>query len=224
MTYIFTRGWFHYELGEFGLSQDYIGQFLDFLGDSAPIALFYQTADDVYRSYSEARQGRNESARARLERAAARITELNPAQRIEMEIRHAWASAELLMQQGLAERAIALLCETPPFPMPSMTVDSITPYNFPFSKDMLGRAYAQNGDLDAAIAEYERLITFDPDSSERYLILPVYHLRLGRLYEEKGMTAKAVAEYERFLDLWKDADPGLPEVADARKKVAGLKQ
>jgi len=34
--------------------------------------------------------------------------------------------------------------------MPSMNIDSISPYNMPYSKDFLGRAYAQNGDLDEA--------------------------------------------------------------------------
>jgi len=28
--------------------------------------------------------------------------------------------------------------------------------------------------------------------------------------------------YEKFLSLWKDADTGIPEVEDTKKRVAGL--
>jgi hypothetical protein len=34
---------------------------------------------------------------------------------------------------------------------------------------------------------------------------------------------KAIENHEKFLDIWKDADPGIAEVADAKNKVAGLK-
>jgi len=46
---------------------------------------------------------------------------------------------------------------------------------------------------------------------------------LSKIHEKKGRKAKAIEHYEKFLDLWKDADPGIAEVEDAKKRLAGLK-
>ncbi len=43
------------------------------------------------------------------------------------------------------------------------------------------------------------------------------------LIRGQAHTAKAMEHYEKFLDLWKDADLGIAEVDDARKRLAELK-
>jgi tetratricopeptide (TPR) repeat protein len=95
-------------------------------------------------------------------------------------------------------------------------------FNIPFLKDVLARAYWKKGLLDKAAAEYRKLTTISPANRVRYLIHPLYHYRLGRVLEEKGDKAGARAEYRKFLEYWKNADPGHPEFADARKRLAAL--
>jgi len=43
------------------------------------------------------------------------------------------------------------------------------------------------------------------------------------LYEQKGWAGKATDHYLKFLSLWKEDYPGISEVEDARKRLAGLK-
>jgi len=41
--------------------------------------------------------------------------------------------------------------------------------------------------------------------------------------QDKGWKGKTIEQHEKFLDLWKDADPGIAEVEDAKKRLAALK-
>jgi hypothetical protein len=49
------------------------------------------------------------------------------------------------------------------------------------------------------------------------------HLQLAHAYAMQGDTAKAKAAYQDFLTLWKDADPDIPIVKEAKAEYAKLK-
>lgn len=95
--------------------------------------------------------------------------------------------------------------------------------NAPLAQDILARAYAAKGDLDRAIAEYEKLLTFDPASADRRLFNPRYEYRLAKLLEKRGDRVEALARYEKYLGYMSEADPDLPEPADAKARVAALR-
>jgi len=136
-----------------------------------------------------------------------------------------WADfleAEILLQEKKHDQAIAVFEKMYHPDFPNLYVSAQVINRNLFAGDLKARALEAKGDLDRAIIEYERLTTFDPKSNDRSLIYPKFYYRLARLYEQKGLKAKARDHYQKFLDLWKDADPGTPEVEDARQKLAGL--
>ena len=48
------------------------------------------------------------------------------------------------------------------------------------------------------------------------------HLGLGRAYALSGDSAKAKVAYNDFLTLWKDADPDVPILKQAKAEYAKL--
>jgi hypothetical protein len=48
------------------------------------------------------------------------------------------------------------------------------------------------------------------------------HLGLGRAYALSGDTTKAKSAYQDFLTIWKDADPDIPMLKQAKAEYAKL--
>jgi serine/threonine protein kinase/Flp pilus assembly protein TadD len=87
----------------------------------------------------------------------------------------------------------------------------------------LARALYESGDLDKARQEYEKITQLTTGRLYAGAIYARAFYMLGKIAEQQGDKNRASQNYRKFLDLWKDADPGLPEVADAQKLLAGLK-
>jgi tetratricopeptide (TPR) repeat protein len=89
---------------------------------------------------------------------------------------------------------------------------------------MLGEAYLEAGRLDQAVDMLEEAASRYDMSRALVPILAVKsHYLLGRAYEESGWTDRAIEQYETFLEIWKDADPGIPSREDALLRLDRLK-
>jgi serine/threonine protein kinase/Flp pilus assembly protein TadD len=88
----------------------------------------------------------------------------------------------------------------------------------------LGQAYHRTGNLDNAQAAYEEILPMTCGREYDQIVYALAFFELGKVFQDQGNTAKAIEHYEKFLSLWKDADPGLPEVDDAKRRLAGLRE
>jgi tetratricopeptide (TPR) repeat protein len=87
----------------------------------------------------------------------------------------------------------------------------------------LADAYFAAGELEKAQRVYEKILRMTYGRQYVGIFYARSFYMLGLIFEKKGNRAKAIKHYEKFLDLWKDADPGIAEVDDAKKRLAGLK-
>jgi len=84
-----------------------------------------------------------------------------------------------------------------------------------------GKAYLAARRGSEAAAEFQKILDHrgivgnDP-------IGALAHLQIGRAYAMQGDTSKAKAAYQDFLTLWKDADPDIPILKQAKTEYAKL--
>jgi len=84
-----------------------------------------------------------------------------------------------------------------------------------------GQAYLAAGHGAEAAAEFQKVL------NHRGIVLAdpigaLVHLQLGRAYIVSGDMAKAKNAYQDFLTLWKDADPDIPILKQAKAEYATL--
>jgi len=88
--------------------------------------------------------------------------------------------------------------------------------------DSLASAYFQKGDWDKAQKSYDQIVTLTTGRLRWGDLYSKSFYWLGKIYQAQNQKEKAVEFYRRFLDIWSQADRGLPEIGDARKQVAAL--
>jgi serine/threonine protein kinase/tetratricopeptide (TPR) repeat protein len=93
--------------------------------------------------------------------------------------------------------------------------------NYLYPAYVRGQAYllAHNG--AAAATEFQKL----PDHRGivgNFVTGALAHLQIARAYAMAGDTAKAKAAYQDFLTFWKDADPDIPILKEAKAEYARL--
>jgi hypothetical protein len=84
-----------------------------------------------------------------------------------------------------------------------------------------GEAYLMLHDGNAAAAQFQSFIDH-PGVVYNQPWGALARLGLARAYALQGNTAKARAAYQNFLTLWKDADPDVPILKQARAEYAKL--
>jgi eukaryotic-like serine/threonine-protein kinase len=89
--------------------------------------------------------------------------------------------------------------------------------------ESLAYCYLMRGELDKAISTYQQIISnkaLGNESQEKWILA---HYYLGKAYEQRGEHEGAIEAYENFLSIWKDADPDLVPLVDAKRRLAKLK-
>jgi len=87
----------------------------------------------------------------------------------------------------------------------------------------LALAHYKAGNLDKARDNYQWITTLTTGRQNFGDIYAKSFYMLGKIHEEKGLKEKAIEHYEKFLALWKDADPGITEVTDAKNRLSSLR-
>jgi len=121
------------------------------------------------------------------------------------------------IDQGNATSAIQLLQTVSPYEL-----GSPPPLGNLYPVYVRGQAFLRARQGSAAVAEFQKLLDH-AGIVQNFLLGSLAHLGLARSYALGGDTAKSRIAYQDFFALWKDADPDIPILKEAKAEYAKLK-
>jgi tetratricopeptide (TPR) repeat protein/predicted Ser/Thr protein kinase len=150
---------------------------------------------------------------AMAEKLAAEIDKTYPFDTIVQRYRLPTIRAAVALQRNDPNQAIELLQVTSPIELGDL--------GYLLPAYLRGQAYLMLHDGKAAAMEFQKF------TDHRGLVAnfpwgALARLQLGRAYALSGDKNKARAAYQEFLGLWKDADPDIPILKDAKAEYAKL--
>jgi tetratricopeptide (TPR) repeat protein len=132
-----------------------------------------------------------------------------------------WAptlKAAMELNGGSAAQALVFLEAAAPYELgepPPMTQGTLYPVY------LRGEAYLQEHKGSEAAAEFQKMLTHRGIVGN-FFTGALAHLGLARAYAMNGDTAKGRSAYQDFFTLWKDADPDIPILKEAKTEYAKL--
>ena len=123
--------------------------------------------------------------------------------------------AAVALQSGSATQALEALAPAAPYELGSTGGVTLYPIY------LKGEAYLAAHQGGAATAEFQKIVGH-PGIRPTFAEHSLAKLGLGRAYVMTGDAAKARAEYQDFFALWKDADPDIPILKQAKAEYAKL--
>jgi DNA-binding winged helix-turn-helix (wHTH) protein/tetratricopeptide (TPR) repeat protein len=126
--------------------------------------------------------------------------------------------AKLELLRSHPQQAVDILRVAAPY---ELGLTALSGYNWPslYPVYVRGEAYLAAHQGNEAAGEFQKIL------DHRGIVLnepigALAHLQLGRAYAMQGDTAKSRAAYQDFLTLWKDADPDIPILLEAKAEYA----
>jgi eukaryotic-like serine/threonine-protein kinase len=129
--------------------------------------------------------------------------------------------AKSALSRRNASEALENLRAATPYEL-GVTTSSTYAWNALYPVFVRGEAYLAAPQGREAAAEFQKIIDHRGVVGNGTIGV-LAHLGLARAYVLQGDTAKARAAYKDFLALWKDADPDIPILKQAKAEYAKLK-